>query len=147
MKPAMTALRHLDEVLRPVRGCHPAPPPAGWVNAVRRALGMSERELAARLGVSQPSVHALERSEAAGRARLDTLRRAADALDCDLVYALVPRRPLVDTLTARAHARAREELSRVARTMSLEAQDIEVSEDDVARRAREILEAGAVWRT
>ncbi len=147
MKPPLTALTHLDETLAPVRDAIPSPPPGGWVNAVRRALGMSERDLAARLGVSQPSVHAMEASEAAGGVRLDTLRRAADALDCDLVYALVPRSSLEATVTGQARRIAREELSRVETTMSLEAQDVRASEDDVARRAREILESGGLWRT
>src|SRR5262245_27532719 len=69
-------------------------PPRGWVRAIRDALGMSSRQLANRMGQSQPAVTKLERSEASGGARLDSLRRAADALDCDLVYALVPRTSL-----------------------------------------------------
>ena len=42
------------------------------------------------MGVTQPTVQRLELSEAEGAIQLKSLRRAAEALDCDLVYALVP---------------------------------------------------------
>ena len=147
MRTSPTALRHLDETLATARALTDlAPPAGGWVNAVRRALGMTERELATRMGVAQSSLHALERSEAAGTIRIETLRRAAEALDCEVVYALVPRRPLAEAVAARADGRAREELERVRRTMSLEAQDVPLDEADVAERAREIVAAGRLWR-
>src|SRR5229473_7052183 len=81
-----------------------ARPPRGWVRAVREALGMSATALAARLGTTAGAVTRLEQSEAAYRVRLDTLRRAADALGCDLVYLLVPRRPLTAVVRDRARA-------------------------------------------
>ena len=69
-------------------------PARGWVRAIRDALGMSSTELAARMGVTQSWIPAMERNEVDGSIRLDTLRRAADALDCDVVYTLVPRTSL-----------------------------------------------------
>ena len=63
------------------------PPRAGWVRAVREALGMSLADLAGRMGVTPQTVHGLERSEQQGKAQLDSLRRAAVAMDCTLVYA------------------------------------------------------------
>jgi predicted DNA-binding mobile mystery protein A len=77
--------QHLRALSRPERG---------WVRAVREALGMSAAALADRLNITGGAVTRLEQSEAADRVQLDTLRRAADALGCDLVYLLVPRRPL-----------------------------------------------------
>jgi predicted DNA-binding mobile mystery protein A len=65
-------------------------PPRGWIRAIREALGMSGAQLAARLGVTPPRVTVLERDEVAGAVSLKTLRQAAEALDCVLVYALVP---------------------------------------------------------
>ena len=73
-------------------------PRGGWVRAVRDALGMNTRQLAQRLGVTHNAVVDLERSEVAGVAKLEALRRADEALDCDLVYALVPRTTLEDTV-------------------------------------------------
>src|SRR5688572_16631363 len=70
------------------------PPNRGWIRAIREALGMTTAQLATRLGVRQPSVVAIEQSEERGSIELATLRRAAEALNCSLVYALVPKQPL-----------------------------------------------------
>jgi predicted DNA-binding mobile mystery protein A len=70
------------------------PPTGGFIRAIRTALGMSGRELGERMGVSQSTVTDLEASEVRGTIQLDSLHRAADALDCDLVYFLIPRTTL-----------------------------------------------------
>lgn len=55
----------------------------------RAALGLSQRELADRVGTTQS---AIARLESGGRPpRIDTLLRIADALDCDLHVELRPR--------------------------------------------------------
>lgn len=97
-------------------------PPKGWVRAIRDALGMTGVQYAKRLGIRPQSVEALEKSEANGAIQLNTLRRAAEALDCTLVYALVPNTSLENAVSARAHAIAMRDLGRVAHTMKLEAQ-------------------------
>ncbi|WP_316235301.1 MULTISPECIES: mobile mystery protein A [unclassified Bradyrhizobium] len=97
-------------------------PPKGWVRAIRDALGMSGVQFAKRLKIRPQSVEALEKSEANGSIQLKTLRRAAEALDCTLVYALVPNTSLEGAVSARARKIARRELGRVAHTMKLEAQ-------------------------
>lgn len=97
-------------------------PPKGWVRAIRDALGMTGVQFARRLKIRPQSVEALEKSEANGSIQLKTLRRAAEALDCTLVYALVPNTSLEGAVSARARKIARRELGRVAHTMKLEAQ-------------------------
>jgi predicted DNA-binding mobile mystery protein A len=97
-------------------------PPKGWVRAIRDALGMTGVQFAKRLGIRPQSVEALEKSEANGSIQLKTLRRAAEALDCTLVYALVPKTSLESAVRERAHKIAMRDLSRVAHTMKLEAQ-------------------------
>src|SRR5215469_1887399 len=99
-----------------------ARPPRGWVRAVRDALGMSAAVLADRLGTTAGAVTRLEQSEAADRIRLDTLRRAADALGCDLVYLLVPRRPLTAVVRDRARELAHHQIAATEQTMRLEGQ-------------------------
>ena len=125
-KQSAAGRRRLDERLQPI-----APilrdqrrPHRGWIRAVRDALGMSGPELAARMGVSQSTVSDLEASEAADRIQLSTLRRAADALGCDLVYVLVPRTGLEEAVAARARAKAAAHLGRVAHSSRLEAQEV-----------------------
>ncbi len=102
-----------------------ARPRLGWVRAVRDALGMSTRQLASRMGVAQPTLVQLEQSEANGTIQLATLRRAADALDCDLVYALVPRGgSLEQSVMAHARRRAGALVRAVDRSMELEDQAV-----------------------
>ena len=97
-------------------------PPKGWVRALRDALGMTGAQLGARMGIRPQSVETIEKSETAGTIQLNTLRRAAEALDCTLVYALVPNTSLEAMVNARARRIAIRELQRVAHTMRLEAQ-------------------------
>ena len=97
-------------------------PPKGWVRALRDALGMTGAQLGARIGIRPQTVETIEKSEAAGTIQLNTLRRAAEALDCTLVYALVPNNSLEAILETRARKIAIRELQRVAHTMRLEAQ-------------------------
>ena len=99
------------------------PPPKGWLRAIRDALSMTGVQFARRLGVRPQSVETLEKSEANGTIQLKTLRRAAEALDCTLVYALVPNRSLEEAMRERAYKIAVHDLGRVAHTMKLEAQD------------------------
>lgn len=116
---------NLDERLnqfRPVTQYRP--PVRGWIRAVRAALGITTEQLARRLGVKQPSVVALEQSEAKGTIELASLRRVADALDCTLVYALVPNRPLEDLIRDRARAFQHNRRRSVEHSMLLEAQGV-----------------------
>ena len=80
-----------------------APPSRGWIRAVRNALGMSGRQLAHRLGLTQQSVARMEKDEIAGALTIKTLRRVAESLDCVLVYGIVPR----ESLESVVHDRAR----------------------------------------
>jgi predicted DNA-binding mobile mystery protein A len=100
-------------------------PRGGWLKALRRSLGISERAFAKRLGyAASGSVQEIERNELSEKITLERLRRAADALDADLVYALVPRTPLRKQIRERARAVAKERLRPIAQTMALEAQSL-----------------------
>lgn len=105
-----------------------AVPPKGWIRAIRDALGMSALQLGTRLNVEPQSMAGLEKSEASGTIQLKTLRKAAEALDCTLVYALVPTSSLEDAVQARARAIASKELERIGHTMDLEAQGLSKAE-------------------
>jgi predicted DNA-binding mobile mystery protein A len=130
MDPRALARRSLDRKLAPFRAGDLARPPKGWVRAVRDALGMTTRDLAARLGVSQPSIVALEKSEAQDSVTLGTLRNAAEAMGCRLVYALVPDQSLEDTLRNRAGVVVDQNMKRVSHSMRLEDQGL--GDDDLA---------------
>lgn len=134
--------RHFDEWQQLRRL---ARPPRGWIRAVREALGMSAEALAARLGVTAGAVTRLEQSEAADRIRLDTLRRAADALGCDLVYLLVPRRPLNAVVRDRARELASRQVAAVEQTMRLEDQATGTAKEMADQLTERLLERGGLW--
>lgn len=128
----------------PAKGARPH---GGWIRAIREALGMRAEDLANRMGVSQPSLTRLEKSERAGSIRLDTLSRVADALECDVVYALVPRRPLEDIVQDQARRRAFARVGKVAHTMALEDQALDDSrlEARVTMMADFYLDSPGLW--
>lgn len=136
--------RYADLVNRQAR------PRRGWLKLIREALGRTERQQAQRLGISGATLHKSEQSEAEDRITLGQLRKLADGLDCELVYALVPRRPLTDVVQERARAIAMKEVGGVAHTMGLE--DQRPGEDRIRkqmeRRAEELLRGrwSDLWR-
>ena len=120
-----TALEHVELSLDRWWGVNESPPPGrGWIQAIRSALGMTLAQLAKRVQIATPTLAKIEQGEQAGTVSLNTLKRVAQALDCELVYALVPREPLREKLRGRAEALARRRLARVEHSMSLEAQQV-----------------------
>jgi len=99
-------------------------PPRGWIKAIREALGMTTAQLARRMGISQPRVVAIEKAEQTSAITLDTLERAARALDCKLVYSFVPKKTLDQLVEDRARIIAKERLTITRHTMALEAQSV-----------------------
>lgn len=73
-------------------------PAPGWIRAMRDAAGLSSYELARRAGVSQPTVINWERRERGGTITLASLRRAAEALECDFAYAFTGGKAPVKTV-------------------------------------------------
>jgi predicted DNA-binding mobile mystery protein A len=108
-----------------------ARPQKGWIKAIREAIGMSSAQLASRIGIAQQVLYKIESSEAAGTIKLETLERVAAALNCRLVYALIPNEPLEEMVRKRVLDVASQQLGAVEHTMRLENQAID---DDYARR-------------
>lgn len=121
---------------RPMLGLTPS---NGWIRSVREGLRMSQAELAARMELNQRTVHSLEVSEAKGKVKLETLKRVADALGCDLVYAFVPRIPLQETISQRARILAERQIASVNHNMKLEDQLPKSSQERVKDLAQTIL--------
>ncbi len=130
-------MRQLTERLGPWEEIRALPPPkGGWIAAIRHALGMGTGQLAKRMGVDPAAVAHFETREAAGKITVESLRRAAEAMDSKLVYAIVPNHGLHGALHAQAARVARARLARVGHTMSLEAQDVE--NDEAARQEADL---------
>lgn len=102
-------------------------PRAGWIKTLRVALSMSAEQFADRLGLTRGRVNQLENAEVHDAVTLRALKEAANALECELVYAIVPKGnfSLEDIIKKRAEQIANERVARVAHSMSLEAQNVD----------------------
>lgn len=128
-KHLLVARQQLDKTLSAYGGLRQITPPGkGWLRAIRDALGMSGKQLANRLKVSQPRIPRLEQDEVAGAVTLKTMRQAAEALNCVFVYAIVPRTSLDETVREQARKVAAAQMQRVSHSMLLEAQSLSAEE-------------------
>ncbi|MEW5964541.1 MAG: mobile mystery protein A [Pseudomonadota bacterium] len=144
------ARQRLDERLAPLKPeIRLTPPPKGWIRAIRDALGMTGPQFAARLNIKPQSVADIEKSEATGSIQLKTLNRAAEALDCTLVYALVPKQSLEGAVQSRARRIAMKDLARVAHTMKLEDQGVDDAalEERIAAYIQDVIKDRDLWAT
>lgn len=144
MKPEFRTLRlnQLERALRPFSKAKDSPrPQKGWLRAIREASGVPLRQISERLHKSTPLVNYLEKSEADYRITLGNLRDAADALGCELVYALVPRNGSIhDLAEERARTKATENVRAVEHSMALEDQAVGGIEDKIEEETKRILE-------
>lgn len=99
-------------------------PSKGWIRAIRDGLGMSRRQLANRIGLSTSRIQRLEQDEITGSVTLKSLQRTAEAMDCVLVYAVIPSSSLDETLQRQAVKKAQAQLQPIAHSMTLESQTV-----------------------
>lgn len=129
MKTRRLALKQLDIQLEPwFQAKNFFQPRKGWVNCLRKMLGMTLPQLANRLGVARSRVIKIQQAELSGSITMHTLIETANALHCDLIYALVPRKPLQTLLKDQAESIAKQRLERVSHSMLLEDQQIDASQ-------------------
>lgn len=118
----------LDERLPVLREATAAAvrPTRGWLRAVREAIGAKQGPIAQRMGVQRQSYARFETNEASGAISLNTLQKAADAMDCDVVYYLVPRPKVAMTYAdlARRHDPKFKHLQASEHSMALEDQAV-----------------------
>lgn len=133
-------LRRAASILTPPRG--------GWIKTVRSALGMTVSDLARRLNVGPSSALRIESNEIEGTLNLATLHKVANALDCEVVYALIPRQPTMLTAKTRAIKLARARLAITQQSMALEDQalDESVLEKLIERKASELVHSRGLWK-
>ncbi len=106
---------------------------------------MTAADLAARMGVTGPAVRSLETKEMDGGVRLSTLRRAAEAMDCTLVYAFIPNSTLQQTVERQAETILDEQLRRANQTMALEAQEGEPLPSSVRTQLEALIDSRRLW--
>ncbi len=102
--------RKLDRRLATLDAGKWCAPVGGWLIAVRQALGMSRSNWQSEWRYPTTRAGRLERAEVEGSLQLSTLRRAAEALNCRLLYVLVPDEPLEEMVFRQAYLKAADEL-------------------------------------
>ena len=134
-------LKQLDRALKPFRAAAKNPrPQKGWLRAIREAAGISASEVARTLKTSRQLPVQLERAEAEDRITLKSLRAAAHALGCELVYALVPKADtLQDLVEERARAQAKKHVLGVEHSMALEDQAVGRVDEAVEAETKRLL--------
>lgn len=131
-KDSETARRVLDKRFNEMKPYDPfACPPKGWIRAIRDALGMTTTQLAKRMHISQPTLYEYEKRESEGTITLNSLEKAAQAMGCRLIYAIVPQESLEEIIRKQAEKIAREMFSKVEHSMSLEKQEVSAEERKV----------------
>jgi predicted DNA-binding mobile mystery protein A len=108
---------------------------------------MSQDALAGRLGITKASVAKLERNEGNETISVGKLADVARAMDCQLVYALVPNESLEHTVRQQAERVAATTLAYVATTMGLEDQSVEADRraEQLAGEARRVIDTHRLW--
>jgi predicted DNA-binding mobile mystery protein A len=120
-------------------------PGSGWIKAIRGALGMTAKQLAERMGIAQPNVVAFEEREAKGTITLEALDKAARAMNCKLIYALVPNEDylnLNEMIDRKAEDAAKLISKKISHSMALESQGLSAEDNrsSVQRLAKELKE-------
>lgn len=121
-------------------------PEYGWIHQMRAALGLTLSKLGELCGVATPTIAQAERREVDGKLNIETLRRAAEAMNCDFVYAFVPKSNMQEFIERKAREKAQRILARANLHMSLEDQQVKDDiESRVARLQKKLIAEGKVW--
>jgi predicted DNA-binding mobile mystery protein A len=92
---------------------------------VREAVGLSQAQVASKMAVRRQSLAQFEAAEEQGSISLSSLGRAAEAMDCEVVYFMVPRGSVDRTFSdlARFHDPMASHAEATAHTMALKGSD------------------------
>lgn len=146
------AIKQLKEEVNSLIGLRlPAMPKQGWVRTIREALDMSGAQLGARLGISRNKISILERKEADGSITINQLKQLASGVDSELLYAIVPKQTVEQTIEERAYDLAKNLVDITNQHMFLEMQQLspEKQNEMIRLLADEIKQSGgrALWKS
>ena len=131
---------HQQKLMEPLKQLEV--PTGGWIQLIRKSIGMSLRQLGARLGVSAQSVKDIERRETQGSITLSSLNEAAKAMNMKVVYAIVPESETIQTLIeTQARTLAAEIVQRAHQHLLLDNQAVssEKIEASIAERTNQLV--------
>lgn len=111
---------------------------SGWIKLIREALDMTTTQLSKRVGIDQSRITRLENAETEGDLKLSSLKKIAEGLDMQFVYAFVPKTNLEDMVQDQAKKIAKKRMQKVSHTMRLE--DQELSEAEKAKTMEDLVQ-------
>jgi predicted DNA-binding mobile mystery protein A len=118
----------------------------GWIRQMRQALGMTLSKLAEACGSSTPSIAQAERREAEGKVSVETLKSAAEAMNCEFVYMFVPKSEMTSFVERKAYEKAKRLIVNADLHMSLEDQKVKGDlEPRIQRLKKKLIDEGKVW--
>jgi predicted DNA-binding mobile mystery protein A len=120
----LLAIRQSDQTLRPFKDLKILLPPKGWIAYLRQVLHLSTGQLAKLIGIQQSSLFSMEKREHKKTITLGTLEKIAQAMGCELVYALIPKRSLEEFVDTQTEKLVNQVLEKTQVTMSLEKQGL-----------------------
>ena len=132
-------LEQIDLKIKAFSGVLPdSKPMGGWIEAVRKAIGMNMRQLATKMNKTPQAIKQIQEREKAGTITLNSLEETAAAMNMRLVYAIVPMETssLSELIQQQAEKMAKEIVIRANKTMSLE--DQKISEKRIKNSIKEI---------
>ncbi|MFW9612691.1 MULTISPECIES: mobile mystery protein A [Macellibacteroides] len=132
-------LEQIDRKIKAFSGVLPdSKPMGGWIEAVRKAIGMNMRQLATKMNKTPQAIKQIQEREKAGTITLNSLEETAAAMNMRLVYAIVPMETssLSELIQQQAEKMAKEIVIRANKTMSLE--DQKISEKRIKNSIKEI---------
>lgn len=124
----------LDRAAKQLRGL--PRPQAGWLAVVRHALGISGAQVAARMGVSRNAIHQAERNEREEAITIAQMKKIAEAMDAEFVYAVIPKGSVEAVVQAQAYRIAEKRVLRAGAHMALENQSL--SQAQIRRRVQQL---------
>ena len=115
-------VRIVDRAAEQLRNFHR--PKDGWLALLRQALGMSGANVADRMDVSRNAIYQAERNEREGAITIAQMRKIAEAMDAEFVYAVIPKGCVEDVIRAQARRKAEARVRRASSHMALESQSL-----------------------
>jgi predicted DNA-binding mobile mystery protein A len=134
----ISAIRQSDIVSMPI---------AGWVNAIRTALGMTLEQLARRTGkgTNASRIKKIEEDELSGSLTLKTLKSVAAAMNSELVYAIVPKNSIELMVINQYQKKESKIRNQVGQHMVLEDQEVKSHDFSQKKMRLEDINFKGLW--
>ena len=109
------------------------------VYMLRAALGISQEQLATKMGTGQRAIVRLEKEE--GDPQVSTLKRIAESLNCELLIRFIPKMDLKKLLKEKAKSKAEKlvKMSMASANLELQKPSKNTIQSEVHRLTEEIL--------